>query len=105
MNLEHQNLAYLSSFICMVLGAIYGFYFQRKRILGIQGNRVKIQGEWLTLLVLMIIFFSNFAKGVMSAVTPEWLLLPAYTVLFAAIIGTSNGTFFGRSISVLRAKP
>ena len=84
------------------LGAIWGHWLQDRLVLGKNGMRLNLAGEWWTLLVLMLIYFSNFMRGMMSVVSPETLDSLIYTLVFAAVIGAASGSFLGRGLAILR---
>lgn len=88
-----------------LIGAALGFYWQSKWNLDRQRFKVRVQGEWLTLIVLMLIYFSNFADGTVEAVQPALKLTLHYNLVFASIMGLCSGSFTGRSLSVILFKP
>ena len=66
-------------------------------------RRVAVKGEVLTFIMLMTIFWMNFAGGVLSAVAPEVMASMPAIALLASIGGIVSGLFAGRALRVLRA--
>lgn len=84
-----------------LLGAVMAFRWQDRLIVAKTGWTMQQKGDRITFLVLMLIFFSNFANGVATAVAPQVLATPLYTVIFAGIIGICSGSFTGRAARVI----
>lgn len=89
--------------ITYFIGGYGGFIFQRKRIISKFQGRVTLKGEWLTLTVLMIIFWMRFAGGMIEAIGPETYASFSFHIVFASLAGLVAGTFIGRAICLLRA--
>lgn len=85
------------------LGAWLGFGFQGKVLLEKTGNRVTLRGEWLTFGLMMVLFWMNFAGGVMRAVAQDIYNGPAFQFGFAGVAGLAAGVFLGRAVRVLRS--
>lgn len=62
---------------------------------------MRLQGDKMTLLILMLIFFSNFVNGVFAAVNPQVMDHLLYTIIFAGVIGVCSGSFTGRALRVV----
>ncbi|MEQ9695682.1 hypothetical protein [Shimia sp. SDUM112013] len=84
-------------------GALFGRRYQAGLVLEKSGGVVRLAGEWMTLLVLMIVFWVNFAGGVAQAIAPVVYASFGFKLGFAAIAGLAAGSFLGRAIAVLRA--
>ena len=84
-------------------GAVAGYRLQVRWILGRVGRRVKLSGEYLTLTVMMVIFWANFVGGVLGAVAPDLYQTLIFQGVFAAIVAAASGSFLGRSLRVWRA--
>lgn len=84
-----------------ILGAWRGFQFQESIILFKSYTHVTLSGEWLTMVVVMVIFWMNFVSGVVQAVVPTIYLSSGYHMIFAAIAGLTAGVFFGRALRLL----
>ena len=54
----------------LVIGAILGARLQSRWLIQREGAYVTLKGEWLTLVVLVAIFGSNFVFGALRAVAP-----------------------------------
>lgn len=83
-----------------VLGAGLGYQFQRRIIIGKSAGRITLKGEWLSMAVLMMIFWMNFVGGVINAISPDIYASTAYHCVFAAVAGMAAGSFIGRALRV-----
>ncbi|MEQ6203627.1 hypothetical protein ABMC88_11290 [Sulfitobacter sp. HNIBRBA2951] len=83
-------------------GAVAGFLLQARWTLGREGTRVRLSGESLTLLVVMVLFWANFVSGALEAVAPAVYLHPLFQAAFAALLAMGSGSFAGRALHVLR---
>ena len=63
--LEHQYYAYISCLVFFSLGVGFGMYFQNEHIMEVHEKKLAVKGEWLTISILLIIYFSNFIKGIL----------------------------------------
>lgn len=86
-----------------LLGAVLGLGFQRRIILEKTASRVTLRGEWLTLVVLMAIFWMNFVGGFLNAVFPAVYASWVFHAIFAAAAGLSAGSFMGRAVAAIKA--
>lgn len=84
-----------------VVGAMASYIYQQQLILSKQGLRLQLKGEWLTLGVLMLIYFSNFIQGTVNAVQPELTSNAVYISIFVGMIALAKGSFLGRAIKML----
>ena len=90
-------------FAAYALGVLFGHWFQRRVLVTRTASHVVVRGEAMTLIMLMTIFWMNFARGVIEAISPELLYNPLMTAALAAIGGAASGQFAGRALRVLRA--
>ncbi|MGR3837206.1 MAG: hypothetical protein ACU0A2_02530 [Cognatishimia sp.] len=84
------------------IGAYVAYGLQSRWILGRDGNRLMISGEWFTMAALMTIFFSNFVAGAVEAMVPQAYQSAEFMVPFAFIIAAASGSFLGRSVRALK---
>ena len=77
-----------------------GYVLQQRWLLRREGARVRLAGESLTLVVMMIVFGANFAGGVLQAVAPEIYGNSVFHVIFATLVAASSGSFAGRAFRV-----
>jgi len=75
---------------------------QRRWLLGREASRVRLAGESLTLSVMMLVFWANFAGGVMRAVAPQTYGNPVFHIIFAGLLAASCGSFAGRALRIWR---
>lgn len=83
-----------------LLGAWLGYHFQKRIIIAKSAGRITLKGEWLSMLVLMLIFWMNFVGGVINAISPEVYASTTYHMVFATVAGLAAGTFIGRALRV-----
>lgn len=88
-----------------LIGAAFGAYFQKTRVLAKCAGKVRLAGEWLTFAVLMLVFWMDFAGGVAAAIAPEVYEGSTFKLVFATIAGLAAGSFCGRALSTSRAAP
>lgn len=86
-----------------VAGVAFGYLRQPRWIVGFAGRKVQLRGEWLTMTVLMITFWSNFVGGTVMAISPQTYDSAPFIGAMTLVIGAAGGTFLGRSVRVLRA--
>lgn len=82
-------------------GVGFGFHIQARWIIARQGLRAEVAGEWLSLAVMMLLFWANFANGILAAVAPELTSSSSYRILFPALLGLASGIFLGRPLRIL----
>jgi len=88
--------------LAYLLGAAFGCRFQDRIIIAKSKTRITLKGEWLSMIVLMTIFWMNFVGGVVQAISPDAYASNGFHALFAIIAGLASGTFIGRAIAVYR---
>lgn len=86
-----------------IIGVALGFRYQKTVILGRDGGRVQLAGEWLTFGLLMVVFWMNFVGGVMKSVAPLIYSGPVFPIIFAVFAGMASGIFLGRAARVFKA--
>lgn len=86
------------------VGAAYAYKLQGKWLLGIDGSRASLAGEWVTLTAMMTLFLMNFAGGTVQATNPELFASVGFTVVYAVSIALASGSFLGRAYKVMRSK-
>lgn len=87
----------------LLIGVLLGYRLQARWLIARQGAWVQLRGEWLTLVVMMVIFWSNFTLGMATAIAPGVIALPVIQGVVALILGACAGTFLGRAIRTFRA--
>lgn len=100
-SLPFQVTAWSGYAVGFVAGAAGGYVLQGKWLLGRQGKMLSLSGEWFTMLVLMVVFWTNFAGGMMQAIRPETYSTPVFVALFATLVGAASGSFFGRAVKII----
>jgi hypothetical protein len=87
----------------LIIGGVIGARLQSRWLIAREGRWVSLRGEWLTLTAMMLLFWSNFATGVLQAVAPGVLAAPVFVAALACVLGLCAGSFLGRAIHTLRA--
>ncbi len=90
--------------VAYLVGATLGYRFQKRIIIRKTGLQITLKGEWLSLIVLMTIFWMNFVGGVVGAISPETVASFGYHAGFATIAGLAAGSFIGRSLSTFMTR-
>ncbi|MEP2718145.1 hypothetical protein [Pseudophaeobacter sp.] len=86
------------AYLCGIGG---GFWVQGRWIIARRGLRAEVAGEWLSLTVMMMLFWANFANGIFSAISPNITASMAYCGLLPALLGLASGSFLGRPLRIL----
>ena len=98
-----QSTTWISFGLAYLLGAAFGHRVQKRRLQWRSGMRVSIKGEWWSLTMMMLIFWANFAEGMIGGTAPDLLTsLPAKAII-PALKGLGSGFFLGRVLCILRA--
>lgn len=84
-----------------VLAAMICFRLQRRWTLERSRSFVTLLGEWLTLTVIMIMFWANFASGFLQQVSPDTHASVPFLAAFSCAIGAASGSFLGRAVQVM----
>ncbi len=84
------------------VGCWGGYLLQQRWLLGREGKMVHLAGEGLTLGVMMIIFWANFAGGVLQAIAPQLHGGAVFQITFVAVLACAGGSFAGRALRVWR---
>lgn len=101
MSLSHTPTNWIVFAGFYLIGVAVAFRWQDGLILEKQGWSMRLQGDRITMLILMVIFFSNFVNGVVQAVAPQLYQTAIYTIIFAGVIGLCSGSFTGRALRVV----
>lgn len=99
----NQMTAWLCFLSAYAAGAALAYRWQSRWLVEKSGNRISLRGEWVTLITVMIIFWSNFANGMVLDIAPAAQNSLIFTAIFTATIGWASGTFLGRTLYVLRS--
>lgn len=86
-------------------GALAGDRYQGGVLLSRGRRTVRVRGEWMTMATVMAIFWTSYALGVASALTPELVATLPIALGSAALSGVVSGLFAGRALRVLRTRP
>lgn len=100
LEMPNQQLVWIAYAVAYAAGAVMGFVLQRRWLIEKSGMQVELAGEWFTLVVLMVIFWMNFANGTFSVIAPNLYANRVFLGVFALIVGAASGTFGGRAIKV-----
>ncbi|MEP4039086.1 hypothetical protein [Pseudophaeobacter sp.] len=101
MGLVHVPTSWIIFACFYMVGLAMAFRWQDGLILEKKDWTMRLQGDKITIIILMLIFFSNFVNGVFEAVAPQVLNTLLYTVTFGGLIGLCSGSFTGRALRVV----
>ena len=99
----NQTTAWACFALGYLIGIALGYSRQSNWLIEKSGARLTLKGEWFTMTVMMVIFFSNFVNGFMLSVAPTLQANPLFTAAFTLIIGLAAGSFLGRAAFILLA--
>lgn len=100
MGLKAGPLIWLAFAVAYGAGTYGGYLVQRHWVLGREGHKVQLAGEYLTLTMMMLVFGANFVGGFLEAVTPQIYAGVLFQVIFASVVALSSGSFAGRALRV-----
>lgn len=103
LKLPNPELVWPTFTVAYIAGILLGYRLQPRWLLEKSGRTVTLAGEWVTMTVLMIIFWMNFAKGMVLAVAPDLYSSPVFLVAMVLLVSVASGTFTGRALNVVRA--
>ena len=86
-----------------LVGVTFGWRAQGGIILRAGAGRVLLRGEWLTMALLMTIFWLRFVNGAAEAIAPDFAASAPVVATLTFIGGASAGVFMGRSVRTIRA--
>lgn len=91
---------YIISFLVGIyLGVIL---LKKSKILVDAKNKlIKVPGSWVTLVLILIIFFSKFYIGYELGVDPKIVTNKSFDLFFLLVSGVTSGMFLGRLIYVI----
>jgi len=95
------NWVWALFFVFFMISIELGYRFQKNLILHKSDTHIATSGEWLTFMVLMLMFALNFCNGVLQVVNTDLYTFTPYRFLFAAAGGLLTGQFSGRALRVL----
>lgn len=65
-------------------------------------QRFDLPGSWVPLFLILGIFFTKYAVGVLTAMHPELVHGATFSLSMAALYGAFSGVFLGRAARLLR---
>ncbi|MBY4893076.1 hypothetical protein KUL25_09900 [Rhodobacteraceae bacterium N5(2021)] len=88
--------------VVWVGSALVGYRLANRWVIARTDGHVRLRGEALTLVALMLIFWANFAAGVLDAVAPAALHSAIGVGAFAGLLAAASGQFAGRALWIAR---
>ncbi|SFS72418.1 hypothetical protein SAMN04488040_1754 [Sulfitobacter marinus] len=85
-----------------VVGAVAGHRMQERWVLARTGRTVYLAGESVTLLVIMTLYWSNFAGGALRDLAPDLYANAGFHAALSLVLGLFSGSFLGRALRVWR---
>lgn len=87
----------------IVLGILVALWMRPARdTLRLSDGRLRIQGEWTSLLVMMLVFIANYATGVAGSIAPQVIVSPEFQYSIALVNGFSASLMVSRTYAYLR---
>jgi len=84
-----------------ILGIFVFYRWQENWLVGLEGRSVLVAGEWITLAILMVIFWANFVSETIKAISYGTYESALFGACFAAVLGFASGSFLGRSVRTM----
>lgn len=89
----------------IVLGLLAVLWLKPARnTMRLPNGRLRIEGEWVSLGVMLLAFIANYAAGVIGSVAPQIATGPELQYTIALINGLSASLTTGRAYAYLRTK-
>ncbi|WP_375265913.1 hypothetical protein [Planktotalea sp.] len=85
------------------IGIFFGMRWQKDWIISFQARTVELQGEWITLSAMMLIFMAGFMNGFLTDTLPELTKSALFLVFFTVFTCVPAGQFLARAITTLRS--
>ena len=98
------NFFIIFTYIISLLVGIYLGVILLKRskiIVDAKNKLIKVPGSWVTLVLILIIFFSKFFIGYELGVDPKIVSNKSFEVFLLVVSGVTSGMFLGRLIYVI----
>jgi hypothetical protein len=86
-------------------GAAGGYALQKRWLLARNGWRVTLKGEWITLIVVMTLFWMNYAWSATVVISPDFIAQITIQMAFAVTVGLASGSLLGRALRVAANPP
>jgi hypothetical protein len=88
--------------VASVVGAMAGHRMQEGWVMARTGRTVHLAAESVTLLVIMTLYWSNFAGGILRDLAPEVYANAGFHAALSVVLGLFSGSFLGRALRVWR---
>jgi hypothetical protein len=102
LGLPLAEVALTALVIAYLVGSALGFAVQPMWIVARDASKVRLRGEWVTMITLLGLFSLNFAAGMMHGMNPRMTDAMIPTLVFGAAAGLLSGSLAGRAICVAR---
>ena len=102
-----DDSAMLPAYVMMsslVGGVALGWLHASRQFIQVDRKKklVRLPGSWVILLLIVLIFFSKYLEGFLSAVYPEYLEVEQYRSVFVLCGNLPAGMLLGRSLCLLK---
>lgn len=95
-------LVWAAFIVAYAVGTIFGWTVQGRVIIRAGNGRALLAGEWLTMSLLMTMFWLRFINGAAEAIAPDLAASAPMVTTITFIGGASAGVFMGRSVRTVR---
>ncbi|MCA2014232.1 hypothetical protein LCM17_22265 [Cereibacter sphaeroides] len=99
-HLPESTAALMALALGALVGGAIGFTLQGRWILSREARHVVLRGEWLTLAVVMGLFWENFAAGMVAGMAPGVVSGLGFALVFGLGAGVLSGVLMGRAVRV-----
>lgn len=100
--LDMAQAALIALALAYALGAVWGHKAQRRWIITRDARKVRLRGEWVTMVTILSLFGMNFATGMVQGMAPALAQGMVYAIGFGVIAGVLSGSLLGRALQVAR---
>lgn len=89
--------------VAYIAAAVGGYLMQGRWLVSKAGRHVTLRGEWVTMVVVMTLFWGNFGWGVTKVINPEVVSAIDNQMVYGVIVGLASGSLLGRALRVFLA--
>ncbi|MCD1625728.1 MAG: hypothetical protein ACU0B7_10495 [Paracoccaceae bacterium] len=100
LGLPLAEVALTAMVIAYLTGCVLGYGVQPMWIVARDPKKIRLRGEWVTMITILGLFSLNFTAGMMQGLDPSMTEAMIPTLVFGAAAGLLSGSLAGRAIRV-----
>jgi len=100
LGLPLAEFALAAHLLAYLAGCLLGYAVQPMWIVARDPKKVRLRGEWVTMITILGLFSLNFTAGMMQGLDPSMTEAMIPTLVFGAAAGLLSGSLVGRAICV-----